>query len=127
MAFPNSWPPGCPPADGVPANGIVFRLTGSNPPLAEHFRTFAEMGKQLRRLPDCPCMPYGLSVFRDRDDAEHMYRLFPLLGRFIASGTLAAEHGVTKLTPGQRPTHTTWWPAEGLTREALFGDVEEII
>lgn len=38
---------------------------------------------------------------------------------------LAAEHGTTLLTTGQQPTHTTWWPYEGVARVALFSVVAE--
>jgi hypothetical protein len=122
MQFPEDWPDDCPPGDSEPADGVVFRLVKNDPPTAADFRTHHETG----RLPGAPaCLRCGLSVFRVPEDASHMRRLFPRLGRLIAKGMLQAEHGVTKLTTGRQPTHTTWWPAEGIDRAAPFAVLEE--
>ena len=124
MKFPDSWPAGCPPDDSEPATGEVYRLVKSNPPTASDFLTHHELGK----LPNAPpCLRCGLSVFRAREDAEHQYRAYPRLGKFIAVGELQPEHGVTKLTQGRQPTHTTWWSYEGVDRAAIFVSVEEIV
>lgn len=94
----------------------------ANPPTAADLASHHETG----RLPNAPpCLRCGLSVFRDVQDAVHQQRLIPKLGRWIARGTLSAEHGQTKQTPGQQPTHTTWWAYEGINRAALFTVVGE--
>jgi hypothetical protein len=55
------------------------------------------------------------------DDAWLLFRrLLPKLGRLIATGTLEADHGKTKLTTGRQPTHTTWWPDRDVDRASLF-------
>jgi hypothetical protein len=102
---------------------MVFRLVRSNPAGESDCRSHHELGT-LPKAP--PCLRCGLSVFRVREDAEHQYRAYPKLGKFLASGELRAEHGMTKLTQGRRPTHTTWWPYEGVARGAVFTEIEEL-
>ena len=124
MKFPDGWPAGYPPDDAEPAGGEVYRLVKSNPPAASDFLTHHELGK----MPNAPaCLRCGLSVFRACADAEHQYRAYPRLGKFIAKGELQPEHGVTKLTQGRQPTYTTWWSYEGVDRAAIFVSVEEIV
>jgi len=121
--FPADWPSGCPPDDAQPAEGEIFRLVKSNPPTAADFWSHHETGK----LPNTPaCLRCGLSVFRSREDAEHQHRAYPRLGRFIAKGMLVHEHGVTKLTHGRQPSHTTWWAFADVDRLAVFTDIEEV-
>jgi hypothetical protein len=55
-----------------------------------------------------------------------MRRLFRKMGDYIAEGSLAAEHGTTKLTEGKQPTHTTWWPYDGVDRARIFAVVEDL-
>ena len=62
----------------------------------------------------------------DKDDAAWMSRSMPRLGKFLARGNLSPTDGVTKLTPGQKPSHTTWWPSCECVRLDLFHDVEEV-
>lgn len=117
----------CPPTDAVEASGTVFRCAKYLPPHPDEMRTHEETG----RLPGAdPCLRKALSVFRTRQDAEHQMQLFRRWKRkFVVHGVLAAEHGKTKSTPGKQPTHTSWWPAEGLAaaqRAALFGGGVEV-
>jgi hypothetical protein len=123
MPLPDDWPKGCPPDDAEPAAGEVFRLVRSDPHTQGVFRTHHETGK-LPKAP--PCIRCGLSVFRSRQDAEHQYRAYPKLGRFIARASLPSTHGVTKLTEGRQPSHTTWWPFAGVDRAAIFAILEEL-
>lgn len=95
----------------------MFRLVRSDALRPEDFRTHAKLG----RLPAAPpCLRHGLSLFRDRLDAEHQRRLFPGLGRFLARGLLQPGDGRTQLTRGQRPSHTTWWPFPSVDRLRPF-------
>lgn len=122
MQFPSDWPSDCPPPDAVDASGTVYRLAKSSPASSVDFQTHHETGKLL----DAPaCLRRGLSVFRDRSDAQHQFRAYPRLGRYLAEGTLAPECGVTKLTTGRFPSHSTWWVYEGVDRARLFQVVEE--
>jgi hypothetical protein len=123
MKFPDDWPEGCPPEDAEPAAGQVFRLVKSNPHSAADFASHHELGT----LPKGPaCLRCGLSIFRTREDADHQHRAYPKLGRHVASGMLEAKHGVAKPTQGRQPTHTTWWPNEGVDRQSVFTTTEEL-
>lgn len=124
MNFPADWPSNCPPADAVDADGVVFRIVKNDPPLAADFATHRETGR-LKTAPEC--LRCGLSVFRDLCDAVHQRLLLPKLGPWIAQATLASNHGKTKSTAGQQPTHTTFWTFEGMDRAALFAIVVEKI
>ncbi len=122
MEFPDDWPQGCPPDDAEPADGVVYRLVKNKPPTESDFLSHHETG----RLPNAPaCLRCGLSVFRDLADAVHQRRLLPRLGRYVARGELEDTHGKTRLTSGQQPTHTTWWPFVGVNRSVLFTVIEE--
>lgn len=121
-AFPIGWPDGCPPADALDADGLVFRLVNNDPPTAADFVTHHESGR-MRAAPEC--LRCGLSVFRELGDAIHQRRLFPRLGQLIARGSLGADHGRTRLTTGRQPTHTTWWPYTDADRAGLFSITTE--
>lgn len=49
----------------------------------------------------------------------------PRLGKWIAKAALQSEHGRTKLTQAQQPTHTTWWSHAEVDRAVLFAIVLE--
>ncbi|MGL4421102.1 MAG: hypothetical protein ACRCZF_10590 [Gemmataceae bacterium] len=122
MFFPKDWPIDCPPAATPDAAGNVYRIVRGNPVTPADFLSHHELGK----LPQAdPCLRCGLSVFRDRGDAEYQQKLMPRLGSRIAEALLEANHGKACLTRGQQPTHTTWWPYEGIDRSALFSVVED--
>lgn len=119
--FPANWPENCPPLDAEDARGTVYRLVKSDPPIADDFRSHAELGK-MPKAP--PCLRHGLSTFRRHEEASHQRDLFPALGDKIAMAELKPEHGKTKLTQGKQPTHTTWWPYEEVHRASLFRCVD---
>ena len=122
MRFPEDWPAGCPSDDTSAANLTVFRLVKNSPAIPDDFLSHHETG----RLPKAdPCLRCGLSVFIIAEDAQHQRKLMPRLGKYIALGTLAAEHGKARLTPGQQPSHTTWWPFIGVDRVSLFAVIQE--
>lgn len=122
MNFPDNWPAGCPPEDALDAEGTVFRIVNNAPPCAEDLTSHFETGRVLKGP---PCLRCGLSVFREVSDAVHQRLLFPKLGHWIAKASLEPAHGKTKLTGGQRPTHTTWWAYDGVERANLFAVVPE--
>ncbi len=124
MEYPEDWPDGCPPDDTEKGKGEIYRLVKSKPPTETDFLSHHETGKMPKRD---PCLRCGLSVFRNQEDAEHQYQAYPKLGKFVSKGTLKAEHGVTKLTSGRQPSHTTWWPYKGVNREVLFTETKEIL
>lgn len=120
MTFPDSWPANCPPHDAEDADGEVYRIVKNDPPHNDDYVTALEADK-LRNRP--ACLRCGLSVFRAYEDAVHQQRLFPKLGDMIAKGVLNTGCGKTKQTGN--PTHTTWWPYDGVGRARLFSVVRE--
>lgn len=124
MSFPKDWPAGCPADDVLDAQGEVFRIVKGDPATADDMKSHHETGK----LPKAdPCLRCGLSVFREVDDAVNQQRLLPKLGKWIARAQLTPAHGKACPTKGQQPTHTTWWPVEGVDRAVLFKVVREVV
>lgn len=122
MQFPADWPPTCPPDDSLAAEGAYFRVGRNNPPSADDFRSQAELGQAVNGN---VCLRVGLSTLRTFIDAEHLTRMNRRLGSVIYRGELDATHGKSKLTSSrQSPSHTTWWPCEGIDRVARFTVVE---
>jgi hypothetical protein len=123
MNFSKGWPPGCPSDDVPDAAGEVFRISKENPVTALSMESHHESGK----LPKAdPCLRCGLSVFRDLEDAINQRSLLPKLGNMIAKGVLLADHGKACFTKGQQPTHTTWWPYDGVDRAAIFVVIQDL-
>lgn len=121
--YPPDWPAHCPPSDAEDASGMVYRVCKETPPSQRDFQSHQELGK---RSSGDPCMRYGLSVFRDLAEARHLTVLFPQLGSMVFRGELTPEQGKIKHTPAkQRPSHTTWWPYEGVDRAASFKLIDE--
>ena len=85
------------------------------PPTLADLKSSHEMGKNKGKD---ECLRRALSVFRTEEDAAHNAELFPYLGKLIARATLESTHG--KVRPIGKPTHTSWWPREGIDRVALF-------
>lgn len=116
--FPREWPTECPPSEAVAAKGIVYRTCKGSPLSQDDFKSYLEHGKAPNA---CPCLRAGLSVFRDRHDAIHHANQFRRMAGLVSAGELRPEHGNTKPTPSKTgPSHTTWWPVEGLDRASIF-------
>jgi hypothetical protein len=112
-----------PRLDAQPASGTVYRVVKHSPTQEADFQSHRE----LNRAPNAdPCLRSGLSVFCKKEEAAHMRRVFPKIGDYIAVGELVPHHGVTKLTQGKQPTHTTWWPCLGIDRAAVFAVIEDL-
>jgi hypothetical protein len=126
VVFPNHYPPDCPPEAAEDAAGAVYRITKTDPPTQEDFLSFHELGMVLRKdTLSARCRSRGLSVYRTLGDARHHLSVFPNGGDYIAGGTLTSAQGQTQPTPAsQRPTHTTWWCAEGIDRGERFVVIE---
>lgn len=117
--FPKEWPTGCPPSEATPAKGVVYRTCDRSPPSSDDFKSYFQLGKAPKA---CPCLRAGLSVFRDMHDAVHHASSFRRIAGHVTKADLRAEHGKIKPTPSKNsgPSHTTWWPAEGLERASIF-------
>lgn len=76
------------------------------------------------------CDSYGVSVFRDANDAASYADKFPYLGDLVARGVLEEEHGKIAATPrmirGAPNSHSTWWPFDNVTRHTIFFVSEEL-
>lgn len=120
-AFPDGFPHDCPPKDAPHADCEVFRVVKCDPPCAEDFASWAEQGKVDPKR-ECDC--FGVSVFRDRDDAEFYADKYPHLGELVAKAKLSPKDGKLASTPrilnGVENSHSTWWPFRGVSRHALF-------
>jgi hypothetical protein len=97
---------------------VVFRLVESAPPVPDDFVSVWD-GQPERRPKVPPCEARGLSVYRSLRDAEDQKARLAKRVKAkkhlneIARGTLQPHMGVTKLTQGAQPTHTTWWKTPG--------------
>jgi len=105
----------CPPEDAVPTNGRIWRIVKNDPPTADDFQTYLELGKAMGAA---PCRRCGLSVQITEKDARHMAETFNYLGNHLASANLGSDRGVVRQT-GRVPHHT-WWPDERTPRYAGF-------
>ena len=119
LVFP-VWPgQPCPPGDASPVNGVFYRTVSHNPPTAEDFLSWHELGKKVK--PSKVCQSCGVSMQPTREAAEHQRELYPWGGQYIAEGTLTPAHGLIKHTPsGQLPSHHTWWCYTGVARHEAF-------
>lgn len=117
----------CPPSDAIEAHGEVFRCCKRESPIDSDLETHEERGLALNAD---PCRRKAISVFTTREDAEHQGRTFIRWKKvFVMSAKLAREHGVMKVTPGQQPTHTSWWPSPNLPpaeRAKLFTRIGKV-
>ncbi|MDO9017180.1 MAG: hypothetical protein Q8S73_15890 [Deltaproteobacteria bacterium] len=103
--------------------GDYYRIVRGELVTSEDLRSHRELGK----LPSAPpCLRAGLSTFRSLDDAERMALLFPVLGGFVARGALNDSYGVSLLTPGRQPSHTTVWPYQQTQRTEPFRQVSPV-
>lgn len=127
LGFPADYPGGCPLEGSAPASGDHFRCTRNNPPTPADFLSMHELNRPIRgNKPADVCKSRGLSVFRLIEHARHQLELLPVLGPYIACRTLGEYHGLTKPTPAKdRPSHTTWWPYDGVERHDGFVVVEQ--
>src|SRR5689334_14595616 len=64
VRWPRHFPNGCPKADAVPADGVVWRLVRTRIPDAEDFRSWHDLRPQ-KDWKEKACEACGLSVFRD--------------------------------------------------------------
>jgi hypothetical protein len=126
MEFPNTFPNGCPPDQAAECNGTYFHVLKENPPGESDLKSFHEKNRKLNSQLSCPCMPYGLSVFSDREDAVFMQGAMPKLGNFVGELRLNPPDGKVIPTPGQRPSHNTWWPSVDCDRRRRVVQIERV-
>ena len=116
--WPADFPPDCPPAAALPANGVYYRIVKTDPPQPADFvsqyhqnRRLANRNIQRGRATQCETM--GLSVFANPNDAARRARRYPSLGNRIARLTLTPDAGTMLPTPRDDDSHHTWWLPAG--------------
>ena len=122
--WPDFFPEGCPPAEAMPATGVVLRVVASDPPTAQDFIAWCVEHGGLSK--NQPCKSCGVSVFDDMDDVRHLQRRVPAYrDRPIAKGDLQESMGVTKPTPSSaRRSHRSWWLPDGIDPSSAFRVIE---
>ena len=111
MQWPDYFLDDCPPQDAQPATGEVYRLVKRNPPESEAFIPLREK-KPNKDFGEKECQAWGLSVFRNVEDAVRMKsRARGMKKRLVAKGTLSPHLGRIKHTPSEMfgQSHHTWW------------------
>ncbi|UCI33253.1 hypothetical protein [Mesorhizobium sp. B4-1-4] len=68
--FPETMPADCPLDSALDAHGEVYRIVKTDPPAAEDFLTFFELGNDIPPGRECEC--HGLSLFRDSSEQRPM-------------------------------------------------------
>jgi hypothetical protein len=126
MFDPTVWPQGCPPGTATvpPKSGLtVYRIVSHDPPIADDFVSYHELGKAVAGGADQQCRSRSLSVFTDLAEAVARAQQSPQLGNLIAEGVLDEAHGVVKPSRG---AHVSWWPCDGIARHAGFTVVQKV-
>jgi hypothetical protein len=129
FAFPDYFPPDCPPDEAVECRGIVYRFVEVDPPAPGDFLNHYERG--LAPMAE-PCLRCGLSVFLNVEVAVDRWKAlrerFPgrKFGNHIAEGHLDPSHGKIVQT-GRDREHHTWWPYDGIDRREPFRVVRTIL
>ena len=110
MIFREVLPEGCPPEDAeeISQACVVFRLTRTNPPTLDDFKSqrAENPNKKFRGVSECQAR--GLSVFTDSRDLTRVLKLRHMRGRSICRVQLDRGAGFI-MQMGQR-NHYTWWP-----------------
>jgi len=90
---------------------IVYRIVLTNPPSAEDFKSYQELGKTAHRTnSDTERMMSGLSVYLSLGYARRMGKRFPWKGNcFVAELELSDDRDFTLEQTGENPKHYTLW------------------
>lgn len=110
MRYREPLPEGCPPdaAEEIASSRETYRLVRTNPPTEADFRSQRSENPN-RKFPGIDeCQARGLSVYRERHDAERALKLPHLRGRAVCR--LRLEAGAGQIQKTGRSSHYTWWP-----------------
>ncbi|AGY57669.1 hypothetical protein GKIL_1423 [Gloeobacter kilaueensis JS1] len=128
MAWPQTFPPQCPPQDaGSPEGRVVYCFVEQNPPTLPDFRSQRQLNPEREpyKDPEVECKAHGFSVFSELYDL-HLLRSAIRKFRKMepARGELEDALGVIKATPAntRRPndSHHTLWFKTGTYPENHF-------
>ena len=117
QTWPTDYPKDCPPGSAQPANGLVYRVSKTNPLTDEFFQgqIHTQPGLTRKRIEagqTDSCFAHGLSVNFDIEDAIQNTQNHPQIGRFIFAIDLTADDGSMFTGHGQG-SHATWWRSTG--------------
>lgn len=110
MAWPEHYPPDCPPASAEAVERSFYRLVNNDPPseidLRSNWQKFPakQWGNSL-------CKACGLSIFSSKEDALKTRQRIPAFrDSLLAVASVAPSSGVVLHTPSrQASSHHTWW------------------
>lgn len=128
MEWPDFYPENCPPEEGEPTSGIVYRLVRNDLPQTKDFTTFYEENpKFFEGNPHLICKGCGVSVYRDPKDITRLKKRYKKFkNRHIAEGKLHSALGVILHTPSPRIiSHHTWWVPVGTKHWLVFKVIGE--
>lgn len=126
MAWPEHYPPNCPPASAVAVEGIYYRLVNNNPPeesdLRSNWQKFpnTQWGNSL-------CKACGLSIFSTKEDAQRTRLRIPAFrDSLVAAASVDPSSGPVLHTPSRHAqSHHTWWLDEEYAAVCHLLTIEE--
>lgn len=126
MAWPEHYPPDCPPASAEAVEGTYYRLVNHVIPVESDLRS------NWQRFPDKQwgnslCKACGLSIFSTKEDALRTKQRIPAFrDSLIAATAVVPSSGPVLHTPSRHAqSHHTWWLNEGCAHACRLLAIEE--
>lgn len=117
--WPDNFPDGVPPADALPADGVLYRLVRELPPTPEDFRQTRHDYPEREFPPDREVDSYGTSFHRTAKASRRTrMRYKGLRDRVVAEGKMSPADGKQKDTGG--PDHVTVWLCQSAAAHLRF-------
>lgn len=127
FAWPEHYPPQCPPQAALQMSGTVYRFINGRIPSENDFASHFEREPSKVWLPN-ECQARGLSVVKTLEDCNAMRAGVPALRKKrIAKGSLNTTDGLVAPTPSKTcEGHCTWWRHKAPSEvQRIFKLVEE--
>ena len=126
LSFPTYFPKGCPPAEAIDEECLLYRLCKRKELSEDDFTSFYLINPEKHKD---NINAYGLSVFRTANDCLSVRNKAPKLRKkykHIASGWTNKFRGKILNTPSNAsPAHFTWWVYEGVYPHTFFEIYDE--
>ena len=126
MAWPEHYPPDCPPASAKAVEGIFYRLVNHAPPVESNLQSNWQRfpGKQWGHS---LCKACGLSIFSTKEDALKTKQRIPAFrDSLVAAAAVVPSSGPVLHTPSRHAqSHHTWWLNEGYADACRLLTIEE--
>jgi hypothetical protein len=126
MAWPEHYPPDCPPAYAEAVERSFYRLVKTASPSETDLRS------NYQKFPDKQwgnslCKACGLSIFSTKEDALKTRQRIPALrDSLLAVALVAPSSGVVLHTTSiHAPSHHTWWLDDKYTEACHMLTMEE--